>query len=171
MGNKWLVSNPLRDSYDTKSTNNSDLNCPFCNGISQNYYHIKKYIHWCVVANQYPFEDYANLIIPERHIEFVHEINEIEWKELSEIMFKLGSIWTNHYLKDFKRSDKQQMLDNNKPSYNFYVNNGEYSGRSVEHLHWHFIPRIYRQLTAMEIIEPFRKVKKNPEDTMVLFKK
>jgi diadenosine tetraphosphate (Ap4A) HIT family hydrolase len=108
------------------------------------------------------------LVIPYRHVEFVPDLYKREWAELQDIFDNLGNGWSKYY-KNKERSDEIRVLDGDEPSYNFYVNNGVFSGQTIRHLHWHFIPRVWRQDTAMELTEEFHKVKSTPEETQRLF--
>ncbi len=165
---KLLVANPDRNKYNHNRTTEG---CLFCNGAKANEYHIWETKHWIVAANQYPFVDYAILIIPRRHIEFVTEQSKAEWEELNEIMTRLAKVWTDYYLNERSRTEKEKLLDEGQASYNFYVNNGEHSGQTIRHLHWHFIPRVYRRYTGMEMAELFQKVKAEPAEVQQLFKR
>lgn len=165
---KHLVINPKRKKYKNNRLKNA---CSFCNDAAENNYHIQKTKHWIIAANQYPFVDYAILIIPRRHFEFVPETTEEEWQDLSKIMSTLASLWTKYYLEEYPRTEKEKILDEGEASYNLYVNNGEHSGQTVRHLHWHFVPRSYRRYTAMEVAELFQKVKVEPKETQQLFKR
>ncbi len=165
---KLLVVNPNRKKYNQ---NRISTGCVFCNGAEANQYHIWDAKYWIVAANQYPFVDHAILLIPRRHFEFIPETTKGEWEELNEIMTKLADVWTKYYLGEYPRSEKEKVLDENQASYNFYVNNGEHSGQTVRHLHWHFIPRVYRRYTGMEMAELYQKVKVEPGETQQLFKR
>lgn len=168
MLDKALYYNPKRKKY---TGHRSAEVCAFCNGAMENKFHILHTKYWMVVANQYPFIDYAILVIPVRHFEYVSEINEEEWKELGVVLSKLGRAWSKYYLNEHSRNDRVKVIDGNAASYNIYVNNGEFSGQSIRHLHWHFIPRVYRQDTVLEIVETFHKVKVTPRETQRLFKR
>jgi len=164
--NKLLVHNPIRKKYIGKIRRKD--HCYFCKGIKDQLL-IKEYSYWRVLANLYPFVDSAILIVPKRHIEFTDETLKKEWVELQTIMDDLVWTWKKMY-KDKPKSKKEKMLDEGKPSYNFYINNGEHSGQTVRHLHWHFIPRVYRTYTGMELAEPFHKVRVTAKETQKLFK-
>jgi len=163
---KLLVHNPRRGKY--KLNRPDERNCPFCTADA--HIVIKDYQHWYVIANRYPFVDHAILIIPNLHVEYVHDLEFYQWTELLYIFQDLGKAWSKYY-KSRERSEEIKALDNDEPSYNFYVNNGVFSGQTIRHLHWHFIPRVWRQDTAMELTEDFHKVKTTPEETAELFKK
>jgi len=150
---KEVFYNPLRNKY--KAHREKDK-CVFCTDRIHDY-KIYEGKHWIVRANSYPFIDRAILIIPKKHVEYVHQMDPKYyrgvWKELAEIQQKLASAWRDHYLGDYGRSPHEKAVDDGEPSYNFYVNNGEYSGQSVRHLHWHFIPRVRSRRTVMELLD------------------
>jgi diadenosine tetraphosphate (Ap4A) HIT family hydrolase len=169
---KLLVNNPKRNtSYNKSRPALNEEPCLFCDKDILNTYLLNKTKLWVVRANAYPFIDGAILLIPRRHIEFNPELTSKEWIELKSHMDILAKTWTEYYLKSSKRNNKIQIIDEGQVSYNYYVNNGPFSGQTQRHLHWHFIPRMYRVTTAMEEIEPFKKVNMTPSETVELFKK
>lgn len=181
------MHNPERKKY-TKGIR-EDGGCYFCGKEMVGQFHIKQYRYWELVANKYPFIDYALLVIPKRHIEFVTELSLHEWIELKEVFDEVLLAWKDWYLYKNKRTNDEQVLDKGKPSWNIinqrfpdktymvdqemttYINNGEHSGRTVPHLHWNIVPRIYIRRTGFELTSQFQKVKTPPEDTQLLFKK
>ena len=154
MINKELWYNPNRTKYTNKNHNEGE--CVFCDQENVRKYLIWETEHWIVRANAYPFIDYAILIIPKRHFEYVFETTQLEGSWLLIIMEKLAKSWSK---------------DKENPSFNFYVNNGPLSGQTQKHLHWHFIPRVPANQTVLELLDNFHKVKVTPEETAELFKK
>lgn len=187
MADKLLMHNPERKKY-SKGVR-ADGGCYFCGEEMKGQFHIAKYKEWVVIANKYPFIDYAILAIPKRHVEFVTALHKSEWNELKIVIDDLLNAWRKYYLWEHKRSANEQVLDNGKPSWNIiserfpketydvdeemtvYINNGEHSGRTVPHLHWNIVPRIYIRRTGLEAMGYFQKVKTTPDDTAKLFKK
>jgi len=181
------MHNPARRKY-VKGVR-SDGGCYFCGEEMKNQHNIKKYKYWQVIANKFPFIDFALLAVPYRHVEFVTELNANEWRELKIVIDEVLGAWKQYYLESQKRSEDERVLDKNKPSWNLitdrwppetyevdeemtmYINNGEHSGRTVPHLHWNIVPRIYIRRTGLESMNWFQKVKITSEDTAELFKK
>lgn len=166
-----------------------DGGCYFCGDEMKNQFHIKEYNEWWLVANKFPFIDFALLAIPKRHVELVTGLNAFEWIELKVLIDQVLKAWQEHYLTNYPRSDNEEVLDGNLPSWNIvserfpqktyqvdeemvmYINNGEHSGRTVPHLHWNIVPRIYIRRTGLEIMQYFQKVKTAPEETAELFQR
>jgi diadenosine tetraphosphate (Ap4A) HIT family hydrolase len=181
---KVFMHNPERKKYTKGERPNGE--CYFCEGRPDQLL-IKDYKHWSLVANKFPFIDYGVLAIPHRHFEFVDETTEEEHAELQTIWNEVLGAWRKHYLGERERTQQEVALDNDKPSWNLmaqrhpvvevdeeplpYINNGEHSGRTVPHLHWNIVPRIYIRRTGYEIMGHFQKVKMTPEETQELFKR
>lgn len=184
---KHYMHNPERKKY-TKGIR-GDGGCYFCGKEMKEQYHIKEYEHWYLVANKFPFIDYALLAIPKRHTEFVTDLKTWEWAELQDIFNETLTAWKSYYLTNYPRSANERTLDGDLPSWNIvsqrfpdetygideemttYINNGEHSGRTVPHLHWNIVPRIYIRRTGLEVMSTFQKVKATPQDTATLFRK
>lgn len=79
-----------------------------------------------VVRDNFPISKGHTLIIPKRHIASFFELSTEEFKELKPIL-----------------SQAKQSLDNQftPQSYNIGINDGEYAGQTIRHLHIHLIPR------------------------------
>lgn len=180
------MHNPERRNY-VKGTRPNGA-CYFCEDIT-NQFHIKEYTQWWLIANKYPFIDFALLAIPKRHVEFVTDLYINEWHELQIVLEEPLKAWKNYYLTEYPRTENEKILDGDFPSWNIvssqwpeptykidnemtvYINNGEHSGRTVPHLHWNIVPRIYIRRTGLEVSSQFQKVKYTPEETAELFKK
>lgn len=100
--------------------------CLFCR---EEFYSEDKLIYedkfWRVVYDEYPVSKGHVLIIPKRHIESVFKLT-VEY-------FSLFSV--------IKRAKK--IIDETfKPNgYNIGINDGEYAGQTIKHMHIHLIPR------------------------------
>lgn len=62
------------------------------------------------------------LIIPKRHVVSLLDLSEEEWAELRKVI-------------------KQATEQLNISEFNLGVNEGRLAGRTIDHLHWHVIPR------------------------------
>ncbi len=99
-----------------------------------------------------------SLIIPKRHISNFNLLSSVEWKLLQETIIQVISSIESTDLKNIY----QKFLDNpptefstwfcqkaiihprinTKPdAYNHGINDGRAAGRTIDHLHWHVIPR------------------------------
>jgi len=98
-------------------------------------------------------------IIPKQHIANLEELTPDEWIRLYEIIPNMVEVIVNmdlegyyqHKLKNLPFPKAEAFLkdayENSKKfdlpftDYNFGVNNGRLAGRTVDHLHFHIIPR------------------------------
>jgi len=105
----------------------SKKNDPFCNkkSIKAQIYYETKYMN--VLYNLYPVVKGHTLIVPKRH---VGDLNGLSEKEAVDL------IKTIRYV-----TPKLLRAYNADRSYNLVAQVGPYSGRSIEHLHLHIIPR------------------------------
>ena len=98
---KLLVHNPARThGYNRSRPSKESETCLFCDQENVKKYLIAESTGWIVRANAYPFIDGAVLIIPKRHIEFVHQTTSEEWLELKEHMDYLGTRQAHRQDKD-----------------------------------------------------------------------
>jgi diadenosine tetraphosphate (Ap4A) HIT family hydrolase len=100
---------------------------PFCDPESiatQVYYETK---HTYALYNLYPVIKGHTLIIPKRH---ARNLNELTDEEAADLMKTIRYV-VPKLLKAYNADD----------SYNLVAQIGQYSGRSIEHLHIHIIPR------------------------------
>jgi diadenosine tetraphosphate (Ap4A) HIT family hydrolase len=95
--------------------------CPFCIHLNENQYLLWKWEYWAIIHNQYPYimDGTHFMLIPIRHICFSHEIWALEYSELPDAYA---------YIRDFYGGI----------SY-FSFTRESFNGRSVEHVHTHFI--------------------------------
>jgi ATP adenylyltransferase len=97
-------------------------------------------------------------IIPKRHVQNIVDLSQNEWKDLQNAIKRsiaaiekadLRKIYNSLLTKAPDNSSKwflRNAINNSniirKPdAYNQGVNEGEAAGRTVDHLHWHIIPR------------------------------
>ncbi|MFP3289415.1 MAG: DUF4931 domain-containing protein [Candidatus Micrarchaeota archaeon] len=135
-------------------------NDPFCDkkSIETQIYYETKYMN--VLYNLYPVVRGHTLIVPKRHVKSLNELSEKEAVDL---------IKTIRYV-----TPKLLKVYNADSSYNLVAQVGPYSGRSIEHLHIHIIPRnkydmysdytdrLYADLRKFEL-EKLAKHKVEPE--------
>ncbi len=93
--------------------------------INSQVYYKTKYLY--VLYNIKPILPGHSLIIPKRHVEFLSELKDEEWLEVIKVIRKVVPVLLKRYNAD--------------NSYNLAINVGPYSGRVVNHLHIHIIPR------------------------------
>jgi len=100
--------------------------CPFCPEQLENFHKnpIRKYGHWIVTNNMYPYKPVKQhiLLIHEEHIEHAAELSPEAWAELREIIEK-------------------ETADRNMVGGAFMMRFGDthFTGASVAHLHAHLV--------------------------------
>jgi len=100
---------------------------PFCDpeSIATQVYYETKYTY--ALYNLYPVIKGHTLIIPKRHVRSLNELTDAEAADLMKTIRYVAP----KLLKAYNADD----------SYNLVAQIGQYSGRSIEHLHIHIIPR------------------------------
>jgi diadenosine tetraphosphate (Ap4A) HIT family hydrolase len=132
--------------------------CVFCQ-LSQDKV-VKVWESDCFYAlfDAFPVSPGHTLIIPKRHIVGIEELDEKEWNSLRMAIREIINIIEKTDLKAaYEKMSKNPTSDistwflqkainhpriNTKPdAYNHGVNDGKAAGRTIDHLHWHVIPR------------------------------
>ena len=112
-------------------------------------YVIKEYGNFILVVNPFPYSNGHCEIVTKRHIKDYMELRE---KEIEEI--------TSLILPQLLNSMEKEYSGRGKFHYNIGLNVGPYSGASMEHLHFHVVPR------PKKTIENVVDIKKYSTDTM-----
>lgn len=111
----------------------SDLrpsNCPFCWLPTERI--LKANAHAIAMADAFPVTAGHTLIIPRRHVMSFFKLIEDEVKAIYELL----------------RQMKDQLDENLAPGgYNVGVNVGTVAGQTIEHVHFHLIPRYSGDVT------------------------
>jgi len=79
--------------------------------------------HHIIVEDKYPVSRGHLLVVPKRHLFWVSQYERHEWEDLQNAIKEAKEMCS--FASDF----------------NIGVNDGEYAGQTVKHLHWHIIPR------------------------------
>ena len=79
-----------------------------------------------VIYNIRPMLPGHSIVIPKRHMLYITDLTNEEISELGLLFRKLIPLLLNTY---------------NADSYNFSANVGKHSGREIDHLHFHIVPR------------------------------
>jgi len=114
-----------REEYENSKIYFTKETCPFCENNILNEIILFESNFWFVIKPEYPyFNDYENhlLAIPKRHVEFTFELSEEE-------------------LKDFLNIEKYMLSFYNWTDYFSFIRQSRWN-KSVEHLHYHYIPWI-----------------------------
>ena len=97
------------------------MTCPFCERKGPQ---IKN--HWKLIEDAYPVPKGHHLLVPIIHIESLRNLESSQWSSLSDALELTTIILTNEGMTDF----------------NIGLNNGTNAGQTIDHVHFHFIPRI-----------------------------
>jgi len=98
--------------------------CPFC--VSNNRI-IKENEHAFLTYSLAPYYEHHLLALPRRHVESFLELAEEEARDIEELV-RAGA----KLLELFGHED-----------YSILVRNGDDSGKSVKHLHYHVVPHVH----------------------------
>lgn len=115
-----------REEYQNSKIYFTKENCPFCaEDFRKNHEILFESKFWMVVFNKYPYfdESWVNLLVfPKRHLEFT---SELLLEELS----------------DFLKVEKfaKKFYEEKKLEYFSFIRQTK-SNKSVEHLHYHYLP-------------------------------
>lgn len=101
--------------------------CIFCELIDErSMYIIDENEHCIAFLDKYPVSEGHILISPKQHFEVFHNIeNPLILKDLIDLMTRISVIVSNKY----------------KTDYNIHQSNGKNADQSIQHVHFHVIPR------------------------------
>lgn len=117
--------------------------CPFCDLKSK--YFVAEESKLVLTVNLFPYIDGHMLIIPKRHVEAFDELTDLEWKQLKKLITIGKKIIKEHF---------------GVTGVNFLYRQGNNSGISLGHLHFHLIP------TPKIILNPtYTEIKETPLET------
>lgn len=102
------------------------MDCPFCFKRSQLVLFESEYTY--VLANKFPATESHLLVVPKIH---VSNISELSAEQLSDMM------------KCIQESRKKINRFSSPVGYNIILNEGLIAEQSIDHLHWHIIPRYH----------------------------
>jgi ATP adenylyltransferase len=114
-----------------------------------------------VVLNLYPYNPGHIMVIPSRHIPEYIDLTKGEILHINRAIQGLQLLLDNVY---------------NPKGYNIGINQGHYAGASIDHLHFHIIPRFGSELGFIDIVgktrvlpEGLESVKKKLENSIDKF--
>lgn len=133
-------------------------NCLFCQFAQNKKIKVWENKLFYAIFDSFPVSPGHTLIIPKRHVTEIRELNKDEWKSLNlSIKAAIRFIEKSNFRKIYQEMLKNPLSEisvwflkkalnhpriNTKPdAYNHGVNDGPEAGRTVDHLHWHIIPR------------------------------
>ncbi|HOJ49467.1 MAG TPA: HIT domain-containing protein [Spirochaetota bacterium] len=100
-----------------------------------------------IMLNLYPYNPGHIMILPNRHIEDIRELNDNEEKNITYYTKKIMDLLEKEY---------------NSQSFNIGYNIGKFSGASISHLHLHIVPRYPNELGFIDIISGSKLIVEDP---------
>jgi diadenosine tetraphosphate (Ap4A) HIT family hydrolase len=114
--------------------------------------------------DNYPVSPGHALLIPKRHLKDFVELSEAEWKELRSAIQEATTVIERtdltpiyqQFIKDHitdqsvwfsKRALAHPRINTRPDAYNHGFNDGKAAGRTIDHLHWHIIPRYEKDMS------------------------
>ena len=135
----------IKTSNDYSRAKHKCIICGIVNGAEENSFVIYKNATSIVFLNLYPYNDFHLMISPLRHVTGYEELDEHELVDLSQLLQRSILMLTHH---------------TGSASYNAGFNQGEWSGGSIKHFHFHLVPRYRTDINFVEIIGKSRTVLK-----------
>lgn len=102
------------------------MECPFCNKNIIDKQKLFETEHEYVIYNIRPANKGQCLVVPKRHVNNIRELSDEEATSMFRTV-RLVSSKLKRYL--------------NPEGFNYGFNEGEYTGQTIEHLHFHIMPR------------------------------
>jgi ATP adenylyltransferase len=103
-----------------------------------------------VSLNLYPYNPGHLLVFPARHVIDIRDLTQEERESMESTIQHTLNILDDCY---------------HPEGYNIGCNMGLAAGASIEHLHYHIIPRYYREIGIAELIAGKRVLVENPVET------
>lgn len=134
---KNILYAPWRKEYITSNDKSNSLKkCPFCNPNKDEFIISSK--RCFLQANKYPYSEGHLLAIPKRHINQVIDLTSKEREELFNLI-DLAVYALDIYMKP--------------QGYNIGCSIGSVAGESINHLHFHILPRFKGDVSWTRLCE------------------
>lgn len=122
---------PWRQKYVSKVTSEKESTkdkeiCPFCSKNLEHELLVFESKRSFIRSNKFPYAAGHLLIIPKRHVNQVIDLTSVETKELFSLI-NLSVYMLDQYMKP--------------EGYNIGCSIGRIAGESIQHLHFHVLPR------------------------------
>lgn len=146
-----IIYAPIRKKYhESQKVNETNNNkCPFCDYKKDLNTLVFEGNTAIIVANKFPYTFGHLLVVPKRHIKNIEELNKDEDKDVM-LLIKRAV----RFLKDAFNPD----------SFNVGLNQGNISGGTVEHLHFHVVPRYKGDVGFMQTLNDTAIHANTPEE-------
>ncbi len=132
---------PWRKTY-LRSSSSKRSGCLFCRLLGerkdQRNLILFRASHYAVILNRYPYNNGHLMIVPNRHIACMSQMNASEKEEFFEVFEKT----------------RAALVKAMKPQgFNVGMNIGDIAGAGVpDHLHWHIVPRWKGDVNFMPVV-------------------
>ena len=132
---------PWRKTY-LRSSSSKRSGCLFCRLLKdkrdKRNFVLLRTVHHTVILNRYPYNNGHLMIVPNRHIACLSQMNAWEREEFFEVFEKVR--------KALEKTMRAQ-------GFNLGMNIADVAGAGVpDHLHWHVVPRWKGDVNFMPII-------------------
>ena len=101
------------------------------------------------MANRYPYNFGHLLVVPKRHITALEDLNKDEDKDVMMLIKRAIKFLKNAF---------------NPDGFNVGINLGNYSGGSIEHIHFHILPRYKGDTGFINVFSNTSIVATTPEE-------
>jgi len=132
--------------------------CIFCKHVNDPNQVIWKNEYFYARFDRYPVSPGHVNIVPIRHIVDVASLNSNEWNSLQNSIKEVISViektdlktlylnliknpWSEISIKFCKMALEHPRINTKPDAYNHGINDGKAAGRTIDHMHWHIIPR------------------------------
>jgi len=140
-----IIYAPIREEY--VENHSKKKSCPFCNYHKEEKYLVYEGNTAVIIANKYPYLYGHLLVVPKRHITNILELNKDEDKDVMLLIKRAIKLLTTAFHPDGF-------------DVGYQTKNG---GASVEHVHFHIIPRYAGDVGFMTILENDNIISEKPE--------
>ena len=154
-----IIYAPIREQYVSNNANNNknrkDNKCPFCNYHNKQDLLVYEGNTAYILANKYPYLYGHLLIIPKRHITDILDLNKDEDKDMMLLIKKA--------IKLLRETFNPKGFDIGYQSI--------YGGASIEHIHFHVVPRFEGDTGFMNMLDDTNIISEKPEEMVKKLKK
>ncbi len=141
-----IIYAPIREKYI--ESHNKDTKCPFCNYHNKSQYIVHEGNTCTILANQYPYLYGHLLIIPKRHVTDIVDLNKDEDKDMMLLIKRAIKLLREAFHPDGFDVGYQTKM----------------GGGSVDHIHFHVVPRFKGDTGFMTILENSNIMSEKPEE-------
>ena|SRR3989338_1209409 len=147
---KSYVTSEFRNGWK-KKPEEKEKTCVFCERYKKKEYIFSTKSSF-VIVNEYPYNNGHLMILSVRHVKDIIDLKEEELRDMLSTSKKFLTLIENTY---------------DIHSFNLGINLGEDSGATLEHLHFHLVPRWGGDSGFLETTSDTKVLKETPEQTKI----